>query len=249
MSTAESTVYRASHRFARIAVTKVRPVLDKIRGEYADDALNILKFLPHRGARLVEKVLLSAMANAEEQGGVRNPGDLVIADARGDGGPMFKRLMPRARGMAHLIKHRTCHIVIGLSDYSLIQGPSDEELVDEEAVDTPVTTAEGADEDASVTAVDSATASAVADAAEETATETEEASKTDAEVTTEAAVEKEVAVTTEGGEPATEKAQAEPRAEPEAAATTEDASEDTPSAEPAPDDESKNKPSKDNPAS
>jgi large subunit ribosomal protein L22 len=107
--------YRATHRFARISVRKVRPLLDLIRGHYADDALDVLKYMPHRGARLIEQVLKSAMANAEDKG-IRNVGDLVVVDARGDGGPMFKRLMPRARGMAYLIHRRSAHIAIGLTD-------------------------------------------------------------------------------------------------------------------------------------
>jgi large subunit ribosomal protein L22 len=107
--------YTATHRFARISVRKVRPLLDLIRGKYADDALDILKYMPHRGARMVEQVLKSAMANAEDKG-FRNAGDLVVSDARGDGGPMFKRLMPRARGMAYLIRRRSAHIAIGLLD-------------------------------------------------------------------------------------------------------------------------------------
>src|SRR5262249_32627251 len=107
--------YHATHRFARISVRKVRPLLDLIRGHYADDALDVLKYMPHRGARMVERVLKSAMANAEDKG-IRNVGELVVVDARGDGGPMVKRLMPRARGMAYLIRRRTCHIAIGLTD-------------------------------------------------------------------------------------------------------------------------------------
>lgn len=115
--------YKASHQFARISVRKVRPLLDLIRGKYADDALDILKYMPHRGARLIEKVLKSAMANAEDKG-VRNAGDLVVYDARGDGSAMFKRLMPRARGMAYLIRRRTSHITIGLADVEmLVNGP------------------------------------------------------------------------------------------------------------------------------
>jgi len=106
--------YHATHRFARISVRKVRPLLDLIRGKYADDALDVLKYMPHRGARLIEQVLKSAMANAEDRG-VRNVGELYVLDARGDGGPMFKRLMPRARGMAYLIRRRSAHIAIGLA--------------------------------------------------------------------------------------------------------------------------------------
>ncbi|MBX6313428.1 MAG: 50S ribosomal protein L22 [Isosphaeraceae bacterium] len=111
--------YKASHRFARMSVRKVRPLLDLIRGKYADEALNILKYMPHRGARMAEQVLKSAMANAEDRG-VRNVGDLIVADARGDGGPMFKRLMPRARGMAYMIRRRSCHITIGLADLETV---------------------------------------------------------------------------------------------------------------------------------
>ena len=114
------TSYTAIHRFARISSRKVRPLLDLVRGKYADDALDTLRFMPHRGARMVEQVLKSAMANAEDQG-VRNVGDLVIFDARGDGGPMFKRLMPRARGMAYMIRRRSAHITVGLADYEAIR--------------------------------------------------------------------------------------------------------------------------------
>jgi large subunit ribosomal protein L22 len=117
--------YRASHRFARISVRKLRPILDLIRGKYAEDAMNILRYMPHRGARMIERVLKSAMANAEDQG-ERDVGDMVVADARGDGGPMFKRLMPRARGMAYMIRRRSAHITIGLTDeetyYALARG-------------------------------------------------------------------------------------------------------------------------------
>jgi large subunit ribosomal protein L22 len=107
--------YQASHRFAKISVRKLRPILDMIRGKYADDAVDMLKYLPHRGARMIEQVLKSAMANAEDRG-MRDVGALVIIDARGDGGPMFKRLMPRSRGMAYTIRRRTAHISIGLVD-------------------------------------------------------------------------------------------------------------------------------------
>jgi large subunit ribosomal protein L22 len=107
--------YSASHRFARTSSRKVQPVLNLIRGKYADDAVDILKYMPHRAARMIEQVLKSAMANAEDRG-VRNVGDLVVTDARGDGGPMVKRLMPRARGMAYMIRRRSSHISIGLAD-------------------------------------------------------------------------------------------------------------------------------------
>src|SRR4051794_12683695 len=116
--------YHASHRFARISVRKLLPLLDLIRGKYADDAVDILKYMPNRGARMIEQVLKSAMANAEDRG-MRNVGDLVIVDARGDGGPMFKRLMPRARGMAYMVRRRSAHITIGLADLAAVPAQAD----------------------------------------------------------------------------------------------------------------------------
>ena len=101
--------YQATHRFARISARKVRPLADLIRGKYADEALDILRYQPHRGARLLEKVLKSALGNAESQR-VQNLEELVVTDARVDRGPMFKRIRPRARGMAFMIKKRMSHI-------------------------------------------------------------------------------------------------------------------------------------------
>jgi large subunit ribosomal protein L22 len=117
--------YIAKHRFARTSVRKLLPLLDLIRNKYADDAIDILKYMPNRGARMIEQVLKSAMANAEDKG-MRNPGDLVISDARGDGGPMFKRLMPRARGMAYMIRRRSAHITIGLADFSTVRAGAED---------------------------------------------------------------------------------------------------------------------------
>lgn len=115
--------YQATHRFARISVLKLRPILNLVRNKYAGEALDTLKFLPHRGARMIERVIQSAMANAENQG-ARDVDDLLIVDARGDGGPMFKRLMPRARGVAYLIRRRTSHITIGLADPRAVYAPA-----------------------------------------------------------------------------------------------------------------------------
>ena len=105
--------YQAIHRFARISARKVRPLADMIRGKRADEALNILRYQPQRGARLLEKVIKSALGNAEDRR-ARNIQQLRVVDARVDGGPMFKRMRPRARGMAHIIKKRTSHIRIEL---------------------------------------------------------------------------------------------------------------------------------------
>ena len=105
--------YEATHRFARISAQKVRPLADLIRGKHADEALDILRYQPHRGARMLEKVLKSALGNAEDKRAT-NVGDLVVVDARADVGPMFKRIRPRARGMAFVIKKRMSHIRVAL---------------------------------------------------------------------------------------------------------------------------------------
>jgi large subunit ribosomal protein L22 len=105
--------YQAIHRYARISARKVRPLADLVRGKFADDALEILKFQPHRGARLLEKVIKSALANAEEQR-ASHLENLLVADVRVDEAGMFKRLRPRARGMANVIKRRMSHIRVAL---------------------------------------------------------------------------------------------------------------------------------------
>ena len=105
--------YKAIHRFAPISPRKVRPLADMIRGRLADEALNILRYQPQRGARLLEKVLRSALANAE-YGRATNLTHLKVSEVRVDSGPMFKRLRPRARGMATIVKRRMSHICVEL---------------------------------------------------------------------------------------------------------------------------------------
>ena len=106
-------VVKASHRFARIAATKVRPFATLVRGRTTEDALEKLRYLPNRGARFLEKVLRSAVANAEEKG-ARNVDSLRVVEARVDGGPMYKRVRPRARGMAFLVRSRASHIHVSI---------------------------------------------------------------------------------------------------------------------------------------
>jgi len=105
--------YSAEHRFARIAATKVRPFATLIRGKPAQEGLNLLRFVPNRGARMLEKVLKSAMANAEDRG-ARSVESLPITEARVNNGPMFKRMQPRSRGMAFIIRRRFAHIHVVL---------------------------------------------------------------------------------------------------------------------------------------
>jgi large subunit ribosomal protein L22 len=103
--------YKASHRFAKIAPTKVRKVADLIRRQPVQQAMESLRFLPHRGARLMEKVLKSAVANAEDRG-ARQIEEMVVTEARIDEGPRMKRFQPHARGTAFPILKRFSHIHI-----------------------------------------------------------------------------------------------------------------------------------------
>ncbi len=105
--------YKATHRFARISPRKVRLMADIVRGKFADQALELLRFQPQRGARMLEKVIQSAMANAEDRR-APNLGTLMLVDVRVDPGPMIKRMMPRARGMSSVIKRRMSHIRVTL---------------------------------------------------------------------------------------------------------------------------------------
>ncbi len=107
--------YRASHRFADMSARKIRPFATLIRGRPADEALELLRFLPNKSARLLEQVLKSALGNAEDRG-ARNIDDLVVLESRVDDGPIMKRIMPRARGTAYPIKRRYSHVRVTLSD-------------------------------------------------------------------------------------------------------------------------------------
>jgi large subunit ribosomal protein L22 len=106
----------ARARFVRVSARKARLVLDQIRGKSVGEALATLEYTPRAAARLVEKVLRSAVANAEHNYQVRNLDDLRVVRAIADGGPMLKRIQPRAMGRAFGIKHRTSHLTIGVSD-------------------------------------------------------------------------------------------------------------------------------------
>jgi large subunit ribosomal protein L22 len=112
--------FQATHRYARISAQKVRPLADLIRGKFVDEAMEILRFQSQRGARMLEKVLKSAVGNAQDP--EQNPGRIVREDrlvvtmAQIDQGPMFKRIRPRARGMAFTIKKRMSHIHVSVED-------------------------------------------------------------------------------------------------------------------------------------
>lgn len=94
---------------------KVRQVAREIQGRPASEALELLKFIPRKSARLVAKTLASAVANAENNHRL-SADTLIVKRALVEDGPVFKRFQPVARGSAHPIRKRTSHIRIILSD-------------------------------------------------------------------------------------------------------------------------------------
>jgi len=106
---------RARARYVRISPRKARAVVDLIRGKSVDEARQILEFSPRAAARVVAKVLASAVANAENNNGLKAEG-LYIAKAFVDEGPTLKRFRPRAMGRATRINKRTSHITIVLDE-------------------------------------------------------------------------------------------------------------------------------------
>lgn len=108
-------LYKASHRFARIAPRKARYVMDLVREMRVENALETLRFNHRRASPMIAKVIRSAMANAVQEGGAKTE-DLVIARAYVDEGPTWKRWRPRARGMAFPIFKRTSHLNVELQE-------------------------------------------------------------------------------------------------------------------------------------
>ena len=102
---------KATIRYIRLTPRKARLVVDVIRGKKAGEALNILKFMPNHGSIVVEKLLRSAIANAEQKN-VADVDSLRVKTAYVDEGPTMKRVMPRAMGRANIIKKRTSHITL-----------------------------------------------------------------------------------------------------------------------------------------
>ncbi len=102
--------WKAIHRFARISPTKVRPIVDLIRGRDVSDAMKILKFTPNRAAVMVRKALASAMANADEA--EADVELLVVEKAYVDEAAAMKRWRPKDRGRAFPIRKRNSHITI-----------------------------------------------------------------------------------------------------------------------------------------
>ena len=106
---------RSVARFVRISPRKVRLLMDQVRGKQVGEALNLLSFAPQRGARILKKLIGSAVANAEQNAGV-DVDSLYIMKIYADEGPTLKRWRPRALGRATRIKKRTSHLTVVLEE-------------------------------------------------------------------------------------------------------------------------------------
>ena len=106
---------KAILRNTRISPQKARLIADLIRGESAESALNVLRFMPKKGARIIRKLLESAIANASQNEAI-DVDTLYVKTIYVDGGPMLKRIRPRAMGRATKILKRSSHITIVLDE-------------------------------------------------------------------------------------------------------------------------------------
>lgn len=102
---------KAVAKYIRIAPRKIRVVMDLIRGKNIGEAFAILKYTPKVGADVIEKVLKSAVANAEHNDDM-NVDNLFISAAYVDQGPTLKRIHPRSRGQAFKILKRSSHVTV-----------------------------------------------------------------------------------------------------------------------------------------
>lgn len=102
---------KAVAKYIRISPQKARLVADVIRGMKADAAVTTLRFMPKKAARILRKVLESAVANADQRDSV-DVDSLYVKEVMIDGGPMLKRFCPRAQGRATRILKRTSHITV-----------------------------------------------------------------------------------------------------------------------------------------
>ena len=106
---------RATLKFARISSRKVKIVADLIRGKDVDEALAIIKFTPKASSEVLEKLLKSAIANAENNHDMKHE-NLYVAEIYANQGPTLKRIRPAAKGSAVRIRKRTSHITIVLKE-------------------------------------------------------------------------------------------------------------------------------------
>ena len=122
---------KAVAKYVRMSSSKLKPVADLVRGKDLNEALTILKFTPGKGSELVEKVVKSAAANAENNHDM-NPDELYVAEINANQGPTMKRWRPGAQGRAGMILKRTSNIYVTLREKPAKQAAKAEEPKAEE---------------------------------------------------------------------------------------------------------------------
>jgi large subunit ribosomal protein L22 len=130
------TTVRAQARWVRMSARKARLVLDLIRGRTVPEARTVLAFTPRAAAREIDRVLASAVANAESAHGLDGD-ELVVLEAYADEGPTLKRWRARARGRVNRIRKRTCHITIVVAESPKAGRPRPQKQAKPEAEQTP----------------------------------------------------------------------------------------------------------------
>ena len=106
---------RAIAKYIRVSPRKTRLVMKEIRGKKVQEALNLLTFAPQRGARIVRKLISSALANASQYPDI-DVDNLFIKHIYADEGPTLKRFRPRAMGRATRIRRRSSHLTVILDE-------------------------------------------------------------------------------------------------------------------------------------
>jgi len=108
---------RAVLKHVRISPRKVKYIVDTVKGESVETGMNKLKFMPQKAAKILEKIVKSALANADQNPDI-DVDSLVIKNVTADQGPVLKRFRARARGRGTRILKRTSHITVILADES-----------------------------------------------------------------------------------------------------------------------------------
>jgi len=139
------TTVRAQARWVRMSARKARLVLDLIRGRTVPEARTVLAFTSRAAAREIDRVLASAVANAESAHGLDGD-ELVVLEAYADEGPTLKRWRARARGRVNRIRKRTCHITIVVAESPKAGRPRPQKQAKPEAEQTPQPEAEASAE-------------------------------------------------------------------------------------------------------
>jgi large subunit ribosomal protein L22 len=144
-TTPERIQVRAQAKWVRMSARKARLVLDHLRGRSVPEARTILAFTPRAAAREIDRVLASAVANAESAHGLDGD-ELIVLEAYADEGPTLKRWRARARGRVNRIRKRTCHITIIVTESPKAGRPRPQKQAKPEAEKAPQPEATAAEE-------------------------------------------------------------------------------------------------------